>query len=62
MPRYRTDGSVIFVEKRRKDGKSRGIMYRKTDYSTESPSLSLTKSNNVDCSIKQEETNYLGLK
>lgn len=61
MPRYTTNGSVIFVEKRRKDGKARGVMYRRTtnNYTT---SLSLEHSQNADCSLEPTNSNTLDLK
>lgn len=61
MPRYTTNGSVIFVEKRRKDGNSRGVMYRRTtnNYTT---SLSLDHRQNSECSLEPTNNNALDLK
>lgn len=62
MPRYRSDGSVTFVEKRRKDGKARGIMYRKPTENTYSSSLSLQRVQIADLQMEQEKNNNLDLK
>lgn len=64
MPRYTSDGSVTFVEKRRKDGKARGVMYRRTtnNYTTSLSSLSLEHSQNADCSLEPTNSNTLDLK
>lgn len=61
MPRYTTNGSVIFVRMVRKDGKARGVMRRKqdNDYST---SLSLDHAQNSDCSLEPTNNNALDLK
>lgn len=62
MPRYRSDGSVTFVEKRRKDGKARGVMYRKTTNNTYSTDLSLQRVKMADLQMEQDKNNSLDLK
>lgn len=62
MPRYRSDGSVTFVEKRRKDGKARGVMYRKPTNNTYSTDLSLQRVKMADLQMEQEKNNSLDLK
>lgn len=62
MPRYRSDGSVTFVEKRRKDGKARGVMYRKPTNNTYSIDLSLQRVQMADLQMEQEKNNSLDLK
>lgn len=62
MPRYRSDGSVTFVEKRRKDGKARGVMYRKPTNNTYSTDLSLQRVQMADLQMEQEKNNSLDLK
>lgn len=62
MPRYTTNGSVIFVRMVRKDGKAKGVMRRKKDNEYATSSLSLNHDQNSDCTLEPTNNNTLDLK
>lgn len=62
MPRYTTNGSVIFVRMVRKDGKAKGVMRRKQNNSYATSSLSLSHNQNSDCTLEPTNNNTLDLK